>query len=183
MNVKEVRAELKEIDDLLNDCVNDELVYVQANYVVPDRYDSAYDREANTNRNASYDFDWMRETLEECLDALELPHIEELMKRAELLSLLEKNGLKEWDIYKKAQEGVTDFSERSSMEEFEPGQIVKGTIQSIKPYGVFVRIAPKIDALSWVKHMEIEEGMEVAFRIGSIDIESNRIKGEVLYAM
>lgn len=183
MNVKEVRAELKKIDDLLDDCVNDELVYVQASYVVPDRYDSAYDREANTNRNASYDFDWLRETLKECLDALELPHIEELMKRAELLSVLEKNGLKEWEIYKKAQEGVTDFSERSSMEEFEPGQIVKGMIQSIKPYGVCVRIAPSIDALTWVEHMKVEEGMEVAFRIRSVDLEDNRIKGEILYIM
>lgn len=106
MNVSEIREELKKINDLVDKGVNGESVRVPYHYITPDQYDSRDDREADTNRSADLDFDWLRETLEECLEKLSHPYFESLLLKEELLTALEEEGVKDWDGYQKAHEKV-----------------------------------------------------------------------------
>lgn len=64
---------------------------------------------------------------------------------------------------------------------FERDQIVFGMIRNVKPWGVFVRIAPNLDALCSIPPTgEIEEGMKVSFRITQVDEEQGRVRGKIL---
>lgn len=68
-----------------------------------------------------------------------------------------------------------------NLEIFERDQVVIGTIRNIKPFGVFVCIAPNLDALCPVpEETEIETGMKVQFRITKVDGEEARVRGKIL---
>ena len=68
-----------------------------------------------------------------------------------------------------------------NLELFERDQVVIGTIRNIKPFGVFVCIAPNLDALCPVpEETEIETGMKVQFRITKVDGEEARVRGKIL---
>lgn len=74
--------------------------------------------------------------------------------------------------------------------DFEPGTAVVGTIQDIRAFhdgvGVFVRIAPGLDALCFAPNdLEIEIGVKVSIRIQSVDGAKEkymppRVKGRIL---
>lgn len=64
---------------------------------------------------------------------------------------------------------------------FERDQVVVGTIRNIKPFGVFVCIAPNLDALCPVpEEVEIDMGMKVQFRITKVDEEAGKVRGKIL---
>lgn len=68
-----------------------------------------------------------------------------------------------------------------SFDMFERDQIVFGSIRNVKSWGVFVRIAPNLDALCPIPPTtEIEEGMKVSFRITQVDTDKARIRGKIL---
>ena len=74
--------------------------------------------------------------------------------------------------------------------DFEPGTAVVGTIQDIRAFhdgvGVFVRIAPGLDALCFAPDdLEIEIGVKVSIRIQSVEAAKEqylppRVKGRIL---
>jgi small subunit ribosomal protein S1 len=64
---------------------------------------------------------------------------------------------------------------------FERDQVVLGVVRNVKPWGVYVCIAPGIDALCPVPGTgEIEEGMKVSFRITQVRTEDNRVRGKIV---
>mgnify|MGYP003552894905 FL=1 len=68
-----------------------------------------------------------------------------------------------------------------NLELFERDQVVIGTIRNIKPFGVFVCIAPNLDALCPVpEEAEIETGMKVQFRITKVDNQEGKVRGKIL---
>ncbi|WP_442638206.1 S1 RNA-binding domain-containing protein [Rossellomorea marisflavi] len=65
--------------------------------------------------------------------------------------------------------------------EFERDQVVIGKIRNIKGFGVFVCIAPNLDALCPVPEtQEISEDMKVQFRITKVDVENGKVRGKIL---
>lgn len=68
-----------------------------------------------------------------------------------------------------------------NLEMFERDQVVVGTIRNIKPFGVFVCIAPNLDALCPVpEETEIDMGMKVQFRITKVDKDASKVRGKIL---
>lgn len=68
-----------------------------------------------------------------------------------------------------------------NLDMFERDQVVIGTIRNIKPFGVFVCIAPNLDALCPVpEETEIDTGMKVQFRITKVDTEAGKVRGKIL---
>lgn len=68
-----------------------------------------------------------------------------------------------------------------NIEMFERDQVVIGKIRNIKGFGVFVCIAPNLDALCPVpEETEIEEHMKVQFRITKVDVENGKVRGKIL---
>lgn len=66
-------------------------------------------------------------------------------------------------------------------EMFEPNQVVLGVVRNVKPFGVYVCIAPGIDALCPIPGTgEIEEGMKVSFRITQVRPEQKRVRGKIV---
>lgn len=66
-------------------------------------------------------------------------------------------------------------------EMFEPNQVVLGVVRNVKPFGVYVCIAPGIDALCPIPGTgEIEEGMKVSFRITQVRPEEKRVRGKIV---
>lgn len=64
---------------------------------------------------------------------------------------------------------------------FEKNQVVLGVVRSIKPWGVFVQIAPNLDALcSMPSTGEIEEDMKVSFKITKVIKEQKKVRGKIL---
>lgn len=64
---------------------------------------------------------------------------------------------------------------------FERDQVVLGVVRNVKPFGVYVCIAPGIDALCPIPGTgEIEEGMKVSFRITQVRPEEKRIRGKIV---
>lgn len=64
---------------------------------------------------------------------------------------------------------------------FKRDQVVLGTIRNIKPFGVYVCIAPNLDALCPLPPFgNIEEGMKVSMRITRVMPEERRIRGKIL---
>lgn len=66
-------------------------------------------------------------------------------------------------------------------EDFEKGQSIVGTVCSIKPFGIFVRIAADVDALCPFPEMEneVEENCKVSVVITRIREEEKRIAGKI----
>ncbi|WPS85464.1 S1 RNA-binding domain-containing protein (plasmid) [Brevibacillus halotolerans] len=80
-------------------------------------------------------------------------------------------------------EAVEKFKNPTIMEfdMFEPNQVVLGVVRNVKPDGVFVCIAPGLDALCPIPATgEIEEGMKVYFRITQVRTEEKRVRGKIV---
>lgn len=68
-----------------------------------------------------------------------------------------------------------------SLTELEPNQVVLGTVRSVKKWGIFVRIAPNLDALCSIpSHLAIREGDKVSFRITQVLKEEKRVRGKIV---
>lgn len=68
-----------------------------------------------------------------------------------------------------------------SLEDIETNQVVLGNVRSIKKWGIFVRIAPNLDALCSIPtHLEIREGDTVSFRITQVLKEERRVRGKIV---
>lgn len=68
-----------------------------------------------------------------------------------------------------------------SFDMFERDQVVLGVVRNVKPWGVYVCIAPGIDALCPVPGTgEVEEGMKVSFRITQVRPEERRVRGKIV---
>jgi len=68
-----------------------------------------------------------------------------------------------------------------SFDTFQRDQVVLGVVRNVKPWGVYVCIAPGIDALCPIPGTgEIEEGMKVSFRITQVRPEEKRIRGKIV---
>ena len=64
---------------------------------------------------------------------------------------------------------------------FERDQVVLGVVRNVKPWGVYVCIAPGLDALCPIPGTgEIEEGMKVSFRITQVKPEEQRVRGKII---
>lgn len=59
------------------------------------------------------------------------------------------------------------------------GDIVKGTLKTLRPDMCFVNLYPGIDGLASVPHEEIDEEMKVNFEIKKIDRENKKIRGKI----
>lgn len=80
-------------------------------------------------------------------------------------------------------EATTKFSQPTVMnlEIFEPNQVVFGVVRNVKPWGAYVCIAPNIDALCPVPGtVDLEEGMNVTFRITQVKKEEGRVRGKII---
>lgn len=68
-----------------------------------------------------------------------------------------------------------------SFDMFERDQVVLGVVRNVKPWGVYVCIAPGLDALCPIPGTgEVEEGMKVSFRITQIKAEEQRVRGKIV---
>lgn len=64
---------------------------------------------------------------------------------------------------------------------FEPDQVVLGTVRNVQPWGIYVNIAPSIDALCPIPGTgEVEEGTKVTFRITQVKEKEKRVRGKIL---
>jgi small subunit ribosomal protein S1 len=64
---------------------------------------------------------------------------------------------------------------------FERDQVVLGVIRNVQPFGVYVCIAPGVDALGPIPGTgEIEEGMKVYFRITQVRPDEKRVRGKIV---
>lgn len=64
---------------------------------------------------------------------------------------------------------------------FEKGQVVSGTIKTIKPFACFVCVAPNLDVLVPVPdEFEVIEGTKVLVKIKTVDPENERLRGKIL---
>lgn len=80
-------------------------------------------------------------------------------------------------------EAVEKFKNPTIMnfDAFERDQVVLGVVRNVKPWGVYVCIAPGLDALCPVPGTgEIEEGMKVSFRITQVRKEEGRVRGKIV---
>lgn len=67
-----------------------------------------------------------------------------------------------------------------TLDEFEPNQVTLGEIRGIKPFGVFVKIGPGLDALCPMPDFEIETSQRVLFRITQVNREQGRVRGKIV---
>lgn len=68
-----------------------------------------------------------------------------------------------------------------SFDMFERDQVVLGAVRNVKPWGVYVCIAPGLDALCPIPGTgEVEEGMKVSFRITQIKQDEQRVRGKIV---
>lgn len=68
-----------------------------------------------------------------------------------------------------------------NLDNFERNQVVVGRIVTIKPWGVFVNIAPGLDALCNVPAtIEIEEDLKVSFRIKKVIKDEGKVRGKII---
>ena len=59
--------------------------------------------------------------------------------------------------------------------------MVLGTVRSVKKWGIFVRIAPNLDALCSIpSHLALREGDKVSFRITQVLEEEKRVRGKIV---
>lgn len=68
-----------------------------------------------------------------------------------------------------------------SLDTFERDQVVLGVVRNVKPWGIYVCIAPGLDALCPIPGTgEVEEGMKVSFRITQVKPEEKRVRGKIV---
>lgn len=61
-------------------------------------------------------------------------------------------------------------------EDLEVGQIVLGVVRSKQPWGIFVNVAPGLDALVDSEFVEIEEDQKVSIKIKTIKNDGDKLK-------
>lgn len=68
-----------------------------------------------------------------------------------------------------------------SLANLKPDQVVLGTVRNIKKWGIFVRIAPNLDALCSIPiHLAVREGDQVTFKITQVLKEEERVRGKIV---
>lgn len=67
-----------------------------------------------------------------------------------------------------------------TLEGFEPNQVTLGEVRGIKPFGIFVKIGPGVDALCPAPDFEIETSQRVLFRITQVNQEEGRVRGKIV---
>lgn len=68
-----------------------------------------------------------------------------------------------------------------SLANLEPEQVVLGTVRNIKKWGIFVRIAPNLDALCSIPiHLAVREGDQVTFKITQVLKAEKRVRGKIV---
>lgn len=67
-----------------------------------------------------------------------------------------------------------------TLDDFEANQVTLGEIRGIKPFGVFVKIGPGLDALCPMPDFEIETSQRVLFRITQVNKELKRVRGKIV---
>lgn len=80
-------------------------------------------------------------------------------------------------------EAVEKFEHPTAMDfsAFKPNQIVHGVVRGVTTWGVFVSIAPNLDALCSIPSTgEVEVGTSVTFRITQVREDEQRIRGKIL---
>lgn len=66
-------------------------------------------------------------------------------------------------------------------DQFRPNQVVSGVVRNIEPWGVYVNIAPGLDALGPIPPTgDLNIGAKVAFRITQVNPEKKRVRGKVV---
>lgn len=74
-----------------------------------------------------------------------------------------------------------EVSSKVNLSMFKREQVVLGVVVALKPFGVFVRIAPGIDALCPVPlNFDPQEGDHVQFRILQVNEDTKRIRGKIV---
>lgn len=64
---------------------------------------------------------------------------------------------------------------------FEKDQVICGVVSNTKPWGCFVNIGPKVDALCPPPEgLEVETGLKVAIKIKVVDKENQNVRGKIL---
>lgn len=64
---------------------------------------------------------------------------------------------------------------------FRRDQVVLGSVVAVKPFGVFVRIAPGVDALCPIPlNYDPKEGDQVKFRVLQVDENKRRVRGKIM---
>lgn len=79
-------------------------------------------------------------------------------------------------------ESVVKYNSGSpfSIDDFKTGQMVLGTIRSVKPECVFVNIAPRLDALAPVPQFaDLQEGEKVQFQIKKVKADEGKVRGKI----
>lgn len=92
------------------------------------------------------------------------------------MTSISKNGLIHLEA---AEKYVVD--DAFTIDDFEPHQLVYGTIVDVKTYGVYVRIAPLLDALCPIPDFvdDVIEGHKVLIRIKSIKEDEGKVRGTI----
>ena len=68
-----------------------------------------------------------------------------------------------------------------SLADMKPDQVILGTVRNVKKWGIFVRIAPNLDALCSIPtHLEVKEGDKVSFKLTQVLKEEKRVRGKIV---
>lgn len=75
-------------------------------------------------------------------------------------------------------EAVTKYISPTAIrkEDLEVGQIVLGVVRSKQPWGIFVNVAPGLDALVDSEFVEVEEDQKVSVKIKTIKQDADKLK-------
>lgn len=74
-----------------------------------------------------------------------------------------------------------EVSSKMDLGMFQRDQVVLGSVVAVKPFGVFVRIAPGVDALSPIPlNYDPIEGEQVQFRVLQVNEETRRVRGKIM---
>jgi len=74
-----------------------------------------------------------------------------------------------------------EVSSKIDLNIFKRDQVILGTVVAVKPFGVFVRIAPGVDALCPIPlSYDPKEDDHVQFRILQVNVETRRVRGKII---
>lgn len=74
-----------------------------------------------------------------------------------------------------------EVASKMDLNMFRREQVVLGVIVAVKPFGVFVRIAPGVDALCPIPlNYDPIEGDQVQFKVLQVNEDTHRVRGKIL---
>lgn len=74
-----------------------------------------------------------------------------------------------------------EVSSKMDLSMFKRDQVILGSVVAVKPFGVFVRLAPGVDALSPIPlNYDPMEGDQVQFRVLQVNEDSRRVRGKIM---